>query len=173
MSETFSNIYSFKVKTIGGQEKPLSSYRNKVLLIVNTASECGFTCQFKDLEQLRKEINSEEFEILAFPSNDFGKQEPLSGPEILKFCEKNYEISFPVFDKIFIRGADAHPLYQFLADKKQNNRYSVKPRWNFHKYLIDKNGELEDFFYPFTTPLNSKLKKKIIRLLTKNTEEVL
>lgn len=172
MSQTFPNIYSFKVKKIDGQEKLLSAYRNKVLLIVNTASECGFTCQFKDLQQLKREINNKDFEILAFPSNDFGKQEPLNGREILEFCQRNYDITFPVFDKIFVRGADAHPLYQFLVDKKQNNRFNVKPRWNFHKYLINKNGELEDFFYPFTTPLNSKLKKKIMRLLARNTEKI-
>lgn len=172
MSQTFPNIYSFKVKKIDGQEKLLSVYRNKVLLIVNTASECGFTCQFKDLQQLKREINNKDFEILAFPSNDFGKQEPLNGREILEFCQRNYDITFPVFDKIFVRGADAHPLYQFLVDKKQNNRFNVKPRWNFHKYLINKNGELEDFFYPFTTPLNSKLKKKIMRLLARNTEKI-
>ncbi len=172
MNQPSPNIYSFKVKKIGGQEKLLSAYRNKVLLIVNTASECGFTCQFKDLEQLKKDIGSDDFEILAFPSNDFGKQEPLEGREILEFCESNYNITFPVFDKIFVRGSDAHPLYQFLSDKKQNNRCNVKPRWNFHKYLINKNGEIEDFFYPFTTPLNSKLKKKIVKLLAKTTEKI-
>ncbi|MGY3054091.1 glutathione peroxidase [Pedobacter sp. UYEF25] len=172
MNQTLPNIYSFKVKLIDGQEKPLSAYRDKVLLIVNTASECGFTCQFKDLQQLKKEINNDDFEILAFPSNDFGKQEPLDGIEILNFCERNYGVSFPVFEKIFVRGAHAHPLYQFLISKKQNNKFNVKPRWNFHKYLINRKGELEDFFYPFTTPQNGKLKKKIIRLLAKNTDKI-
>lgn len=166
------NIYSFKVKHVDGQEQLLSAYRNKVLLIVNTASECGFTCQFKDLQQLKKEINDDDFEILAFPSNDFGKQEPLNGIEILQFCELNYGVSFPVFEKIFVRGADAHPLYQFLINKKHNSKFDVKPRWNFHKYLINRQGELEDFFYPFTTPLNGKLKKKITRLLAKNTDKI-
>ncbi|MET4082806.1 glutathione peroxidase [Pedobacter sp. UYP30] len=172
MNRTFSNIYSFKVKQIDGQEKLLSAYRNKVLLIVNTASECGFTNQFKDLQQLKEEMNNDDFEILAFPSNDFGKQEPLNGIEILQFCERSYGVSFPVFEKIFVRGADAHPLYQFLADKKQNNRFNIKPRWNFHKYLINKQGELEDFFYPFTKPQNGKLKKKITRLLAINTDKI-
>lgn len=172
MSRTFPNIYAFKVKQIDGREKLLSAYRNKVLLIVNTASECGFTSQLKDLQDLKNEINNEDFEILAFPSNDFGKQEPLDGKALIDFCEKNYGVSFPVFEKIFVRGADAHPLYQFLADKNQNNRFNVKPRWNFHKYLINKDGELEDFFYPFTKPQNGKLKKKIVRLLAKTTDKV-
>jgi len=170
MQERIPNIYSFKVKKINGEEQPLSAYRNKVVLIVNTASECGFTPQLKELQQLKDEINSPDFEILGFPTNDFGKQEPLNGADIASFCEINHGVKFPVFEKIMVRGAHAHPLYQFLSDKKQNSKLSSKPRWNFHKYIVNKNGELEDYFLPFTKPLSSKIKKKIQQLLSQNTQ---
>ena len=170
MQERIPNIYSFKVKKINGEEQPLSAYRNKVVLIVNTASECGFTPQLKELQQLKDEINSPDFEILGFPTNDFGKQEPLNGSDIASFCEINQGVKFPVFDKIMVRGAHAHPLYQFLSEKKQNTKLSSKPRWNFHKYLLNKNGELEDYFLPFTKPLSSKIKKKIQQLLNQNAQ---
>lgn len=169
MQESVPNIYPFKVKRINGEEQPLSAYRNKVVLIVNTASECGFTPQLKELQQLKDEINSPDFEILGFPTNDFGKQEPLNGSDISAFCEINHGVKFPVFDKIVVRGNHVHPLYQFLSDKKQNGKLSSKPRWNFHKYLINKNGELVDFFFPFTKPLSSKVKKKVQRLLNQNS----
>lgn len=170
MQERIPNIYSFKVKKINGEEQPLSTYRNKVVLIVNTASECGFTPQLKELQRLKDEINSPDFEILGFPTNDFGKQEPLNGADIASFCEINHGVKFPVFEKIMVRGEHAHPLYQFLSDKKQNTKLSSNPRWNFHKYLLNKNGELEDYFLPFTKPLSSKIKKKIQQLLSQNAQ---
>ncbi|NII83963.1 MULTISPECIES: glutathione peroxidase [unclassified Pedobacter] len=170
MQERIPNIYSFKVKKINGEEQPLSAYRNKVVLIVNTASACGFTPQLKELQQLKDEINSPDFEILGFPTNDFGKQEPLNGSDISSFCEINHGVKFPVFDKIMVRGPLAHPLYQFLSDKKQNSKLSSKPRWNFHKYIVNKNGELIDYFLPFTKPLSSKIKKKIQQLLNQNSQ---
>jgi len=170
MQDRIPNIYSFKVKKVNGEEQPLSVYQNKVVLIVNTASACGLTPQLKELQQLKDEINSPDFEILGFPSNDFGKQEPLEGSDIASFCEINHGVKFPVFDKIIVRGENAHPLYQFLSDKKQNAKLSSKPRWNFHKYIVNKNGELEDYFFPFTKPLNSKIKKKIQQLLSQNAQ---
>lgn len=168
MQESIPNIYSFKVKKINGEDQPLSAYRNKVVLIVNTASECGFTPQLKELQQLKDEINDPDFEILGFPTNDFGKQEPLNGSDIASFCEINHGVKFPVFDKIMVRGEHAHPLYQFLSDKKQNSKLSSKPRWNFHKYIVNKKGELVDYYLPFTKPLSSKIKKTIQRLLSEN-----
>jgi len=168
MQERIPNIYSFKVKKVNGEEQPLSAYRNKVVLIVNTASACGLTPQLKELQQLKDEINSPDFEILGFPSNDFGKQEPLNGSDIASFCEINHGVKFPVFDKIIVRGENAHPLYQFLSNKKQNTKLNSKPRWNFHKYIVNKNGGLEDYFFPFTKPLNPKIKKKIQQLLSQN-----
>ncbi|MCX3266848.1 glutathione peroxidase [Pedobacter agri] len=171
MQERIPNIYSFKVKKINGDDQPLSAFRNKVLLVVNTASECGFTPQLKELQQLREEINHPDFEILGFPTNDFGKQEPLNGLDIATFCEINHGVKFPVFDKIMVRGEFIHPLYQFLSDKKQNSKLNSKPRWNFHKYIINRKGELVDFYFPFTKPLSSKIKKKIHQLLNENANK--
>ncbi|OCX51346.1 glutathione peroxidase [Mucilaginibacter sp. PPCGB 2223] len=160
------SIYQFDVEKLNGEKINLSIYKGKVLLIVNTASECGFTPQLKDLELLRDQFAGRDFEILAFPSNDFGGQEPLEGSAIGEFCEINYGVHFTTFNKIRVRGPYAHPLYQFLADRKLNGRIGVPPRWNFHKYLVNANGEVVDFFYPFTKPTTSKIKKRIERLLT-------
>lgn len=159
-----NTIYPFEVLKISGDEVSLSAYKNKVLMIVNTASECGFTPQLKDLAALKTEFAGQDFEILAFPSNDFGGQEPLEGDAIATFCEK-YGSNFPVFDKMHVRGAQTHPLYAFFADKKQNGKLNSVPRWNFHKFLINRKGEVVDFYYPFTNPTSSKIRKKIRKLL--------
>ena len=158
------SIYKFNVKKLNGEDISLSDYADKVLLIVNTASQCGFTPQLKELTQLKDQINSNDFEILAFPSNDFGGQEPLVGEAIAAFCE-NVGSNYPVFDKIRVRGPFAHPLYQFFADKNQNGNVRSVPRWNFHKFLIDRKGIVTDFYYPFTKPTSSKIRKKVERLL--------
>ncbi len=164
MSDNSKSVHQFKVKLINGTEKKLSDYKNKNLLIVNIASACGFAPQLKELQQLREELKSEDFEVLAFPSNDFGRQEPLEGEEINSFCELNYGVQFPVFEKIMVRGEQAHPLFKFLGDKKLNGKLTSTPRWNFHKYLVNKKGEVVDYFFPFTKPLSTKVKKKIQRL---------
>lgn len=167
------NIYQFTAETIGGREISLEVFKGKVLLVVNTASGCSFTPQLKELEELRELFEGQEFEILAFPSNDFGGQEPLDGEKILEFCTVNYGTNYPLFNKIRVRGPYAHPLYLFLADKKLNNHINSVPRWNFHKYLVNKEGEVSDFFYPFTKPTSSKIKKKIERLLhAQNTQQI-
>jgi len=158
------NIYQFDVQKLNGEEVNLSAYKDKVLLIVNTASQCGFTPQLKDLADLKNEFIDQDFEILAFPSNDFGGQEPLDGSAIGAFCE-NYGSNYPVFEKIRVRGSYAHPLYKFFADKKENGKLNSVPRWNFHKFLINKDGLVTDFYYPFTKPTSSKIRKKIGRLL--------
>jgi glutathione peroxidase len=160
-----NDIYQFNVQQLDGEEINLSEYKDKVLLIVNTASQCGFTPQFKDLTALKNEFKDKDFEILAFPSNDFGGQEPLEGKEIADFCEST-GTNYPVFEKIRVRGPYAHPLYQFFADKKQNGKLKSVPRWNFHKFLINKAGLVTDFFYPFTKPTSSKIRKKIARMLS-------
>ncbi len=160
-----NSIYQFNIQQLNGEELNLSEYKDKVLLIVNTASQCGFTPQLKDLSALKNEFKDQDFEILAFPSNDFGGQEPLEGHEIDAFCE-NTGVNYPVFEKIRVRGPYADPLYKFLAEKKQNGKLNSAPRWNFHKYLISKAGLVTDFFYPFTKPTSSKIRKKIARLLS-------
>ena len=162
MSE--NSVYQFNVQTLDGEEISLSEYKDKVLLIVNTASACGFTPQLKDLAALKEQYKLEKFEILAFPSNDFGGQEPLEGAAIATFCE-NYGSNFPVFDKIRVRGPYAHPLYQFFNNRKRNGKLKSIPRWNFHKFLIDKTGKVVDFYYPFTKPTSAKIRKKVNRLL--------
>jgi glutathione peroxidase len=159
-----NTIYQFNVQKISGEEISLSDYKNKVLLVVNTASQCGFTPQLKDLVALKSEFAGQDFEILSFPSNDFGGQEPLEGEAITAFCE-NYGANFPIFEKIRVRGPYADPLYKFFADKKQNGKLSSVPRWNFHKFLVNRAGEVTDFYYPFTNPTVSKIKKKINKLL--------
>ncbi|MDB5031505.1 glutathione peroxidase [Mucilaginibacter sp.] len=159
------SIYQFNVQQLDGEVISLSEYKDKVLLIVNTASQCSFTPQLKELATLKNEFKDKDFEILAFPSNDFGGQEPLEGKEIAEFCENN-GTNYPVFEKIRVRGPYAHALYQFFADKKQNGILKSVPRWNFHKFLIGKNGLVTDFFYPFTKPTSSKIRKKIARLLS-------
>jgi len=158
------SIYRFNVQKLDGEEVNLSDYKGKVLLIVNTASQCGFTPQLKELAQLKDDFAGKDFEILAFPSNDFGGQEPLEGKAIAEFCETQ-RVNYPVFDKIRVRGPYAHPLYQFFADKKENGKFSIVPRWNFHKFLVDRNGLVVDFYFPFTKPTSSKIKKKVARLL--------
>jgi glutathione peroxidase len=159
------SIYQFSVQQLNGETVSLERYRNKVLLIVNTASGCGFTPQLKDLELLRKEFEDQDFEILAFPSNDFGNQEPLEGAAITRFCKINFHTRFDIFDKIHVKGRKAHPLYRFLSNKKQNGRVGSTPRWNFHKYLVNKNGEVADYFYSFTKPSSIKIKRRIRSLL--------
>ncbi|MBE7174902.1 MAG: glutathione peroxidase [Mucilaginibacter polytrichastri] len=163
---TTKNIYQFSVVNIHGEEVSLADYAGKVLMIVNTASECGFTPQLGELEKLREERNGQDFEILAFPSNDFGGQEPLNAGEIEQFCRVKYGTRFPLFDKINVRGAFAHPMFRFLAERKLNGRVQAKPRWNFHKYIINRKGEVVDFFYPFTKPTSAKVRKVIDRLLS-------
>lgn len=163
------SIYQFTVEKIDGDVVNLSHYKNKVLLIINTASQCGFTPQLQDIVDLKKEFADQDFEILAFPSNDFGQQEPLEGAAIEAFCH-NYGNNFPLFEKIRVRGPHAHPLYQFLADKKANGKVKAKPRWNFHKYLVDREGHVVDFFFPFTKPIASKVKKSIKRLLAADVD---
>jgi glutathione peroxidase len=159
-----NSIYKFNVQTLNGEEISLSAYKNKVLLVVNTASQCGFTPQLKDLANLKDQFKNTDFEILAFPSNDFGGQEPLEGEAIATFCE-NAGANYPVFEKIRVRGPYAHPLYQFFANKKDNGNLKSVPRWNFHKFLVDRTGHVTDFYYPFTKPTSSKIRKKIERLL--------
>lgn len=158
-------IYPFKIKLLNGKEQSLSVYSNKVVLIVNIASGCGYTPQLQELQDLRAEFMEQGFEVLGFPSNDFGNQEPLEGEEITQFCEVNYGVQFPVSEKINVKGEAAHPLFKFLSHKKLNGHFSSTPRWNFQKYLINRDGEVVDYFYPFTKPSSSKVKKKIQCLL--------
>ncbi len=127
--------------------------------MVNIASACGFVGQLKELlRNSGKSSGSRAFEVLGFPSNDFGRQEPLEGAEINTFCKDNYGVQFPVFDKMMVRGEEANPIFKFLTK-------TSTPRWNFHKHPINRKGEVVDYFFPFTGPQSSKVKKKNTKLL--------
>lgn len=163
---TKPSIYNFSVKDTKGEITSISKYKGKVLLIVNTASKCGFTPQLDGLESLRQAYMDQGFEILAFPSNDFAGQEPLEGPAIEQFCMTNYSATYPIYDKIHVKGSEAHELFKFLSEKKLNGAINSKPKWNFHKYLINKEGQVVDYFYSFTSPTSKKVKKAVEHWLT-------
>ena len=146
------NIYQFSCEDSSGQEINLGDFKGKTLLIVNTASQCGFTPQYKGLEQLQTKYSSEEFSVLAFPCNQFGGQEPGSNEEILEFCSLSYGSTFPIFSKIDVNGDNAHPLFKFLTTEKKGLLGTEKIKWNFTKFLINKDGEPVNRYGSSTTP---------------------
>jgi glutathione peroxidase len=164
---TSHSVHNFKVNDLFGKEVDLNIYKGKVLLIVNTASECGFTPQYEDLEALYQLYKDKNFVVLAFPSNDFGEQEPLNGKDIQSFCTAKFHTTFPIFDKIHVKGDNADPLYKFLSNKSQNGAVDIAPKWNFQKYLIDKDGQVIDYYLSTTSPTGSKIKNAIETLLKK------
>jgi len=145
-------FYDFKVKDIDGNDFDLSSLKGKKVLVVNTASKCGLTPQYKDLEALFETYGGEKFKINGFPANNFMKQEPGTNEEIAAFCEKNYGVKFQMMSKISVKGDDMHPLYQWLTSKSQNGRMDSEVAWNFQKYLINENGQLIDMISPKVKP---------------------
>ena len=157
------NIYQFSCEDSSGQAVHLSDYEGKALLIVNTASQCGFTPQYEGLEKLQQKFDSDEFSVLAFPCNQFGGQEPGSNEEIAEFCSLNYSNTFPVFSKVEVNGAEAHPLFEFLTKEKKGLLGSEKIKWNFTKFIINKAGEPVARYAPSTTP--EKIELDIERLI--------
>jgi glutathione peroxidase len=155
-------IYDFKAISIDGQEVSLKDYEGKVLLIVNTASKCGFTPQYKELESLYQKLGNDNFEILGFPCNQFGNQEPGTGSEIKNFCEINYGVTFPLFEKVDVNGPDAHPLFKYLCEEKKGILGSAI-KWNFTKFLIDSKGNVVNRFAPTVSP--SKIESDIKKLI--------
>lgn len=145
-------IYDFPVQTAGGETKTLTEYRGKVLLIVNTASKCGFTPQYAGLEAMYLKYSGQGFVVLGFPCNQFGGQEPGDMAEIQNFCSLTYNVSFPLFAKINVNGSDAEPLYQFLKSAAPGLLGSETIKWNFTKFLIDRDGNVLDRYAPSTTP---------------------
>ena len=146
------NIYQFSCEDIKGQKVELADYQGKVLLIVNTASKCGFTPQYEGLEELQKKYGSKNFSVLAFPCNQFGGQEPGSSNEIIEFCSLNYKNTFPIFSKINVNGSDAHPLFNYLTKEKKGILGTEKIKWNFTKFLINNSGEPIARYGPSTPP---------------------
>ena len=145
-------IYQFEVEDITGKAFPLSNLQGKKVMIVNTASKCGLTPQYKELEALYQQYKDKDFVIIGFPANNFLKQEPGTNEEIASFCQLNYGVSFPMMSKISVKGKDMHPLYQFLTQKSKNGVADSKVSWNFQKYLIGKDGHLEKVIDPKTLP---------------------
>ena len=150
-----ASVYDFTVKSIDGKAVKLSQYKGKKLLIVNTASKCGYTPQYKELEELSKKYGS-KVTVLGFPSNSFN-QELASNSEVASFCEKNYGVTFPLFETVAVKGDDATPLYKYLADKTKNGSVSDAPNWNFCKYLVNEKGQVVKFYGSRVTPLSPEL----------------
>jgi glutathione peroxidase len=154
-----SPLYDITAELLDGQPLKFSYFAGRVLLIVNTASKCGFTPQYAALEQLYREFKPRGFEVLAFPSNQFGQQEPGSAADIATFCERNYGVSFPVFAKIDVNGANAHPLFRLLATARRGFFGTRRIKWNFTKFLIDRHGNVVGRYAPSTDPM--KLREMI------------
>ena len=158
------NIYDFKFKDAQNKEVSMSNYKGKVLLIVNTASKCGLTGQYKGLEKIYKDLNEEGLEVLAFPCNQFRGQEPGTNAEIQEFCEMEFGVKFPVFDKIDVNGGTAHPLYDYLKSQAPGLLGSKSIKWNFTKFLVDKDGTVLKRFAPTDKP--ETIQKEIKKLLS-------
>ncbi|HJW41989.1 MAG TPA: glutathione peroxidase [Rhizomicrobium sp.] len=147
-----TTIYDFTATSLQGKPVPLSDFRGKAMLIVNTASKCGFTPQYEGLEKLYREHQAQGLVVLAFPCNQFGAQEPGDEAEIGTFCQVNYSVSFPMFAKIDVNGPDTHPLYAFLKGEKAGLLWTRNIKWNFTKFLVDRDGKVVDRFSPTTKP---------------------
>jgi glutathione peroxidase len=147
------SVHQFSAQTQNDGKKPLSEYKDNVLLIVNTASECGFTPQFQGLQKLYEKYHSQGFEILGFPCNQFGNQDPGTDEEIVHFCQSNYGVTFPMFSKIDVKGENAHPLFAYLTDEA-GGMLSKEIKWNFTKFLINKEGKVIKRYAPQTKPEN-------------------
>jgi glutathione peroxidase len=149
-------IYDFKMKTLEGIEVSLSKFKGKKMLLVNVASECGYTPQYKNLQALHIK-HGDKLVVIGFPANNFGKQEPGTESEIKEFCSKNYGVTFLMMEKISVRGADIHPLYRWLSNKEENGSCDEAPKWNFCKYLIDEQGKIIKFFSSKVDPLSEEI----------------
>tara|TARA_B100000795_G_C22670408_1_gene387706 strand:- start:93 stop:605 length:513 start_codon:yes stop_codon:yes gene_type:complete len=151
-------FFDLSIKNIDNEIINLSSYKGKTVLLVNVASKCGFTKQYTDLQKLYDKYKEKNFLIIGVPSNQFGGQEPGTNREIKDFCETNFNITFPITNKIDVKGEDAHEIYKWAKDNYGN---STVPKWNFHKILINKEGKIQDTFNSFITPLSDKIIKQI------------
>ena len=150
-------IYQFTVEDINGKPFALADLKGKKVMIVNTASKCGLTPQYKELEALYKQYKDKDFIIIGFPANNFLGQEPGSNEQIASFCSINYGVTFPMMSKISVKGKNMHPLYQFLTQKSKNGVEDSKVQWNFQKYLIGRNGKLEKVIDPKTLPSSDEV----------------
>jgi len=152
-----TSLHDFTVKDINGEDFPLSQFKGKKVLVVNTASKCGLTPQYEGLQKLYEEYGGDDFVIVGFPANNFAKQEPGTNDEIASFCEVNYGVTFPMMSKISVKGKDKHELYKWLTTKKLNGKENSRVTWNFQKYMIDEDGQLVGHFKPRKKPENKDL----------------
>jgi len=150
-------LHNFKTKTIDGKEFDLASLKGKKVLVVNTASKCGLTPQYKELELLYKKYKDRNFVIIGFPANNFLSQEPGSNDEIKEFCEINYGVTFPMMSKVSVKGKDQDPIYNWLTNKSENGKLDAEVSWNFQKFMIDENGNMVDFASPRESPMSEKI----------------
>ena len=155
-------FFDFKINDLDGEKINLSKYKNKAVLMVNVASNCGFTNQYGDLQTLWENYQKHDLIVLGVPSNQFGAQEPGSNEEIKKFCKVNFNVNFPMTDKVNVKGDNAHPIYLWA---KKNHGKSAVPKWNFHKILINKEGKIHDTYSSFTKPNSKKLTQAIEEIL--------
>jgi glutathione peroxidase len=158
------SVLDFTMNTIDGKPKPLSSYKGKVFMVVNTASECGYTPQYETLQKLYEKYKDKGFAILAFPANNFGAQEPGTNAEIKGFCTKNYHTTFDLFEKISVKGKDQHPLYHFITNE---SGFDGEIKWNFQKYLVDKKGKIVKRYMSAVDPMSEEVTKDVESLLAK------
>ena len=154
ITDLSENLYQYNAIDINGNTVPFEKFKGKYILIVNTASKCGYSNQFGQLQKLYEKYN-DKLVICAFPANNFLWQEPLSNEGIKKFCNNNYSVTFPVFEKISVKGKNKHPIYKWLSNKKLNGQISKEPSWNFCKYIVDPEGKLLYYFGPSVEPLSS------------------
>jgi glutathione peroxidase len=160
-----TSIYDFKLKDIDGKDVKLDQFRGKALLLVNVASQCGYTPQYEGLQKIHSKYKEQGFAVLGFPANNFGAQEPGTDQEIKTFCSTKYRVTFPMFSKISVKGADQHPLYKFLTDEKTDPKFAGEITWNFNKFLVDKTGNIVGRFDSKDTPEGEKVVKAIEQAL--------
>jgi glutathione peroxidase len=153
-------VYDIKINSLTGQPLDLSAYKGQHILFVNVASKCGFTPQYKDLQEL-SDTYKDKLTVIGVPCNQFGKQEPGNASEIEHFCEVNYGVTFPITEKIEVKGSGQHPLYQWLTKKEQNGISNSNVKWNFQKYLVDPEGKLVDYYFSITKPTSKKIIKHL------------
>ena len=156
LSQAKESFYDIKLNDINGKQIDLKSFEDKYILFVNVASKCGFTSQYTDLEKLHQQYQN-DLVVIGLPCNQFGGQEPGDAEEIKNFCSSNYGVTFIISEKIEVKGEGMHPLYQWLTQKELNGKTSSTVKWNFQKYVVDKNGELLNYFYSMTGPLSNKI----------------
>ena len=155
-----TSIYDIEIDSLQGKPIKLSEYKNKHILFVNVASKCGFTPQYKDLEELHKTYK-DKLIVIGVPCNQFGKQDPGNANEIQEFCQVNYGVSFLITEKVDVKGQNQHPLYTWLTSKDLNGKKSSSVKWNFQKYLVSPEGKLIDYYFSITKPLSSKITKHL------------